>query len=286
MAGGCHWGCFLDRFRSSRMDEHDAGTKATVTASVARFYDSYGWVKQGDGKVGEDQSWRRFPSSYENYSTQSAARTAALFEGKTGALLICGCGDMPESHLRIIQFFERVTCLDISAAALAIAQTKVGDRARYMHQSIVETTLPDNSFDGVFCAHVIFHIEKDQQEAAVRQLLRVVKPNGRVVIIYENPASIFFWPGAAIREAKRRLGLPPFLYFYVHPLRWWQRFEASNTVHFVPWEIIGARPARALLPGKRLSAAFFKMAAALEQRRPKLAVRLWQYPIVVLDKKV
>ena len=37
------------------MDEPDFGTKATVTDSVARFYDSYGWVKQGDGKVGEDQ---------------------------------------------------------------------------------------------------------------------------------------------------------------------------------------------------------------------------------------
>jgi|SRR5208282_471311 len=110
------------------MDGNEADGKPPVTESVARFYDSYGWVKQGDGRVGEDQSFRRFPPAYEDYATQSAARTAALLEGRTGALLICGGGDVPESHLRIIQSFESVACLDISAAALAIAHTRLGDR--------------------------------------------------------------------------------------------------------------------------------------------------------------
>ena len=281
----------LGNFECMLRGKSDVGR--SVTESVAHFYDHYGWVDQGVAELGEDQLFRRFRPGYAKYTARSADRTLALLTEQCGSLLIVGCGDLPENHVRIAAGFHRVTCMDISVAALGIAEHKLGTSASYRRESIVETTLPDGLFDAVFCAHVIYHIDKDEQEAAVRQLVRVTRPGGRVVIIYANPRSPFTIPGEVMREVKRRVGArrdgnvsgTPALYYHVHPLGWWRRFTADCNVAFIPWEVIGSRPARALLWGDRMAAAFFNAAAWFETRAPHAAVRLWQFPIVVLDKK-
>jgi SAM-dependent methyltransferase len=275
------------------MDRGKSDVGGSVSESTAHFYDHYGWVDQGAGGSGEDQLFRRFRPAYAEYTARSADRTLALLAEGCGSLLIVGCGDMPESHVRIAAGFHQVTCMDISAAALGIAERKLGTAASYRRDSIVETALPDSLFDAAFCAHVIYHIDKDEQEAAVRQLLRVTRPGGRVVIVYANPRSPFTVPGAVMCEVKRRVGARrggnvsglPALYYHVHPLGWWRRFTVECNVAFIPWEVIGSRPARALLRGDRMAAAFFNAAAWFETKAPHAAVRLWQFPIVVLDKK-
>jgi ubiquinone/menaquinone biosynthesis C-methylase UbiE len=198
---------------------------------------------------------------------------------------------MPESHVRIAAGFDRVTCMDISAAALNNAERELGTAASYRRESIVNTALPDSLFEAVFCAHVIYHIDKNEQEAAIRQLLRVTRPGGRVVIVYYNPRSPLSVPGRIMREVKQRVSgrnvsnLPAQMYFHAYPLSWWQRFTIECNVAFMPWEVTGRRPARALLWGDRMAAAFFNAAVWSETKAPHVAVQLWQYPIVVLDKK-
>jgi SAM-dependent methyltransferase len=275
------------------MDSGKSDVGEPVSESVAHFYDHYGWVDQGAGGSGEDQLFRRFWPAYADYTARSADRTLALLAEGYGSLLIAGCGDMPENHVRIAAGFHRVTCMDISAVALGIAERKLGTAASYRRESIVETELPDSLFDAAFCAHVIYHIDEDEQEAAVRQLVRVTRPGGRVVIVYANPRSPFMIPGAVMREVKRKVGArrggnvsgPPTLYYHAHPLRWWRRFTVECDVAFIPWEVIGSRPARALLCGDRMAAAFFNAAAWFETKAPHAAVRLSQFHIVVLDKK-
>ena len=231
------------------------------------------------------------------YGARGADCTAALLAERCGSLLIAGCGCMPESHVRIAAGFDRVTCMDISAAALDNAERELGTAASYRRESIVDTALPDSLFEAVFCAHVIYHINKDEQEAAIRQLLRVTRPGGRVVIVYYNPRSPFSVPGTIMREVKRTVNalgilrggnvsnLPAQMYFHAYPLGWWQRFTVDCNVAFMPWGVISSRPARALLWSDRTAAAFFNAAVRFEMKAPHAAVRLWQYPIVVLDKK-
>jgi len=268
--------------------------KQSVSESVAHFYDHYGWVKQGAGESGEDQLHRSFPPHYAEYNARSEKRTLAVLTKNSGSLLIAGCGDMPESHVRIAASFGQVTCMDFSATALGIAQRKLGTSASYRHESILNSTLPDGVFDTTFCAHVIFHIDKDQQETAVRKLVRVTKPGGRVVILYANPHSPFYIPGAVMRGVKRRIGRrhtgnvgrPPPLYYHAHTLGWWTRFTTECDVAFLPWEVIGSRQGRALLRSDRIAEAFFSTAAWLETKAPRTAVRLWRSQIVILDKKM
>jgi SAM-dependent methyltransferase len=287
--------------------------EGSVSEINTDFFDHYAWVDQGGGELGEDRLSRSFPPAYGEYTAWSANRILALLAERGGSLLIVGCGDMPENHVRIAAGFHQVTCMDISAVALGIAERKLGASASYRRESIVETTLPDSHFDAAFCASVIFHISKDAQADAVRQLVRVIKPGGRVVIVYANPHSPFAIPGeiwhwfvTRIDRSRRHVpsgssgilskvkrspwrgggasGVPP-VYYHAHSLRWWRRFATECDVTFMPCEVIGSRLARALLRSDRMAAAFFNSAAWVERKLPWIATRLWKYPILVLDKK-
>jgi SAM-dependent methyltransferase len=236
----------------------------TVEHSVRKFYDEYGWSRSG-----EDDLFRRFRPAYRPYHEQTIARTLACFSECTGTILI--------------------TCIDISKVAVTITQQKI-PRAKSILGSICTAPFAANTYDAVFAAHVIYHIKAEQQETAVRELIRVTKLGGRIVILYNNPHSpIRFLAGAVHRL--RKLFAPEHavkeasLYFSSYPLEWWDRFKGSCEVSMLPWDIIGSYAERNLILSDGVARVFYRTAAWIERMFPRAAVHLWQYPIVILDKK-
>jgi hypothetical protein len=129
-------------------------------------------------------------------------------------------------------------------------------------------------------------------------LIRVTKQGGRVVILYSNPNSIFalqFWKNSWFYKLvaplldKRKGSLDqsvitPSLYFVCHPRSWWRQFQPRSTVRFLPGDIMGSRQAQPLRRSRIAAVVVYRLAAWLERVVPQLAVRLWRYTIVVLDK--
>jgi SAM-dependent methyltransferase len=255
----------------------------SVERSVRRFYDEQGW------RGSEDRLFRQYGQAYQQYHAATDARTIDCFSGRSGSLLIAGGGDMPESHVDIATKFERVAYIDISEAALHIAQRKM-PKLEGTLGSICAVPFDASTFDAVFCAHVIYHIDATEQEQAVRELIRICKPGGRVVILYKNPQSPIRYAAGAIHRL-RKLAAPKDaieeadgLYFSAHPLTWWNRFNDVCAVSVRPWDIIGSFEERTLLPANWFASTLYGIARLMEVKTPRLAVKLWQYPIVVLDK--
>ena len=269
-----------------------------VENSVREFYDGFGW-DDADGGRGEDVSFRMFRPAYYPYHDGVEARTHGAMEPFQGRLLIVGCGDMPESHVEIASRFAETTCIDISKKALDIAVTRLPN-ADMLRASILESGIADNSFDAVFCAHVLYHIDADQQAKAVREMLRLVRPGGKVVAIYSNPNSPLRYMCSIAkkmnnmaakvmgRETEHRKSSGqqrPDLYFLAHPLSWWSQFHDGGSLRMVPWDVIGSFEERQLLPNDRIARAFYGCAGWFERRFPRMAVRLWQYPLIILCKE-
>lgn len=268
-----------------------------VEDGVRQYYDAYGWAKTGT-QTGEDALFRQFPEYYFTFYDRVAYRKLlSCFDGLNGRLLIAGCGDMPNNHLQIAQLFTDVSCIDISQRALSSAAAKLDGKGTCIHGSIVRAPLPDETFDAVLCANVLFHIHEREQSLAVDELLRVTKPGGRVVIHYSNPNSVFalqFWKKSWIYRLAAPLGrrkrkpdssaVAPALYFACHPRSWWRQFEAKSAIRFLPGDIMGSRQAQVLRRSRLVAVAVYRTAAWLERIAPNLTVRLWQYTVVVLDK--
>jgi hypothetical protein len=78
---------------------------------------------------------------------------------------------------------------------------------------------------------------------------------------------------------------PPRLYFALHPLEWWTRFETECFVSLIPWDVVNLSQERELLLTDWLAGLVYRISGWLERRYPTLAVKWWQYPVVVLDKR-
>jgi len=264
---------------------------------VREFYDRYGWCKHA-GALGEDLLYRDFSPPYYPYHESVNARTLACFAGLDGRLLMAGGGDLPETHVAIARQFAHTTCLDISRVAIEIARNKLAGRGEFVVGSILEIPAPDDHFDAAYCAHVIFHIDKDLQATAVRELIRVTKPGGRIVVIYFNRDSLpsrmvaaksrlpVLWrlERKSLRERPGAEDRPP-LYFFSHPLSWWSRFDDACDRAILPWDVMGNTQEQALLINDRIARLGYRVCSWFENTYPEAAARWWSYPLIVLTKR-
>jgi SAM-dependent methyltransferase len=92
------------------------------------------------------------------------------------------------------------------------------------------TSLPfkDATFDAILCSHTLYHIPGDQQEACVREFLRVLKPGCRCVIYYNVGEHSLIGktlrPLVWLKRWTARFRRHPRIYSYHHPRQWFERF--------------------------------------------------------------
>jgi len=85
---------------------------------------------------------------------------------------------------------ERVVGVDISPAMVEVARTRFADELRQGHLrlesgSLTEIPLPDSSLDGVATFNTVYFV--DDLGAALRDVARVLRPEGRLVIGIGDP---------------------------------------------------------------------------------------------------
>jgi ubiquinone/menaquinone biosynthesis C-methylase UbiE len=79
---------------------------------------------------------------------------------------------------------SRLTCVDLDPVLLERAKSYLGDNASrvdFVEASILDTGLPDNSFDFAYARLVFQHLP--DRVGAAREILRVLKPGGKLVIM-------------------------------------------------------------------------------------------------------
>ena len=102
------------------------------------------------------------------------------------SIIDVGCGASTLVDDLLAAGYENVSVLDLSAAALAAARSRLGSRAaavRWMEANVLEFDFPKHAYD-VWHDRAVFHFltgEEDRQ-AYVRAVLRAVKPGGLVIV--------------------------------------------------------------------------------------------------------
>ncbi|HPS23938.1 MAG TPA: class I SAM-dependent methyltransferase [Methanoregulaceae archaeon] len=115
----------------------------------------------------------------------------SLPEGST--VLEAGCGT-GQTLARLSSRHETVG-LDISRAALNLARSNCKNP---VHGSIFEIPFRDNMFDLVYNSGVIEHFVDPTNVNAIREMARVTKPSGRVIIIVPNTLCLWYKTGKSI----------------------------------------------------------------------------------------
>ncbi len=172
------------------------GGSGAMFDGIAKRYDLLNRVMT----FGIDQRWRR--------------RAIALLELPKGAHVLDLATGTADLAIMTAQLHPdaQVTALDPSRGMLAVGETKVTaaglqDRVKLVVGDAQHLPFADATFDGVTMSYGIRNVP--DRLAALREMTRVVRPGGRIVILEatEPPANLLTWGALLhIRVVVPRLG--------------------------------------------------------------------------------
>jgi SAM-dependent methyltransferase len=180
------------------------------TERTKQFYDQSGWTTDQAGTSVDGQLFGTIEDGpiRQEISRLQIERTREAI-GRNVHLLEAGCGGNPAEVL--LDLCASYTGADFSALGIDLARERMKGSAIPCRLEVADiTALPfaDNSFDAAHCAHVLYHIDSAAgQAAAMREMLRVVRPGGVVVLLVANPFPLL----APLRAAARLVASIPVL---------------------------------------------------------------------------
>lgn len=153
-------------------------------APLGPTYDRVGAVLS----LGQDPRWRRFLVS------RIPDDGGHVLDVATGTGLVAE---------RLLQAGHRVTGLDQSPDMLALARTRFGDAVELVEASAESLPFGDASFDHLTFTYLLRYV--DDPAAVLRELARVVRPNGTVAMLeFAVPRGLW----RPLWELYVRVGLP------------------------------------------------------------------------------
>jgi ubiquinone/menaquinone biosynthesis C-methylase UbiE len=275
-------------------------TKKAGTAKVKHYYDEKGWEEQD----GVPRHIRLFgikedgPIRIELHRLHlDRVRSALSLAGTSLNLLECGCGGNPDRN--VLDLCARYTGVDFSDRGLDIARAAFAD-VQIPHEFTVADVcaLPfgDGAFDAVYCAHTIYHIvDPLAQETALAEMVRVVRPDGVVVLVAANPRPLAF----PMRLTRRlladmpvagsilnRLRPAPELPYKPRSIGWMRRrLSRGGPVEVITYGLPSTKFNQGTTEYKGIEKILWKLIRWLDINYPQLSAYLGNFVILVCKKR-
>jgi ubiquinone/menaquinone biosynthesis C-methylase UbiE/uncharacterized protein YbaR (Trm112 family) len=280
----------------------DKISTATISADkllVKNFYDQKGWLANEQGHY-EDavifEDLRLFAQPYIKKCharvTQHLLPTGTyMVDAASGALQY-------EDYLPYSNHYQYRVCIDFSFQALQECKRKLGDKAICLLADITQLPIKENAVQGFVSLNTIYHIPKNEQVTAIKELYRILAPKAKGVVVYEwfkHSAWMNFWmfPFRAFVYLKNRIadGLAKLfgkknagrrLYFYAHSPTYMRQHLPpyklvvwrSLSVHFMRYYL------HAWLFGEKILTWVYNK----EEQQPQRCGEKGEYPMMVFEK--
>jgi ubiquinone/menaquinone biosynthesis C-methylase UbiE len=152
-------------------------------AEFDRFADEYRSLHESNIRISGEK-----PEYFAEYKIADVASLLAERTGEELAILDFGAG-VGTSVPYFRKYFPEcdLTCLDVSRKSLNIGRARFPEDARFVHFDGVVLPFPTASFDLVFLACVLHHIDQAQHFGLLGELFRVLRPSGRIIVFEHNP---------------------------------------------------------------------------------------------------
>ncbi|MEP7284645.1 MAG: class I SAM-dependent methyltransferase [Chloroflexota bacterium] len=125
----------------------------------------------------------------ESAFRQKVADLARLQHGETVLDVGCGTGTQAIVAKQRVGDSGSVAGIEPSPRMIAYARRKATRRKLsidFQPGVIEHLTFPDQSFDVVLCIIVLHHMSDDLKHQGVKEIIRVLKPGGRLLVIDSN----------------------------------------------------------------------------------------------------
>jgi ubiquinone/menaquinone biosynthesis C-methylase UbiE len=141
------------------------------------------------GRSNAARQWRKQSAAMGRNVTELIVRAAAAEPGMRILDVACGTGEPAISLARLLDGTGAVVGVDISPAALKVAQERAAGRrlanAQFQLADVHQLPFPDNTFDRITSRlGVMFFVDLPR---AAEEMRRVLKPGGRIALLAWGP---------------------------------------------------------------------------------------------------
>jgi ubiquinone/menaquinone biosynthesis C-methylase UbiE/uncharacterized protein YbaR (Trm112 family) len=200
---------------------------------VQDFYNQRGWHTDEAGNYEDAVIFEDLRDVSKEYLKKCHDRVSRFLNSSGKYMLDAASGALQyKDYLQYSANYKYRVCVDLSFQALSEVKRKLGDKAVCVLCDMTNMPFKDDVMDGFVSLNTVYHIPKDEQVTAIKELYRVLASNGKGVVVYDwykHSPWMNFWllpfRGAVfiknrIGDAFRKIGgsktQHKMLYFYAH----------------------------------------------------------------------
>ncbi|WP_074987040.1 class I SAM-dependent methyltransferase [Paraburkholderia tropica] len=267
-----------------------------ITKSVKDFYDLIGWQRDAKGESLDKSFWEDQRSVSKLYQARCRAALRRHFFNFSDTLLDAGAGALQHAEYESLYLtFKKIFLLDLSYVAMQ--RINASNQRFRLVGSVDAIPLRAASIDCILSVNVINHVPSQNQELAIRDMLRVLRPGGRLVVVTYNPHRVNLSKILKKFRIRRGKNLPSTsdrnlgklrnesLYWSAVTPEWWKKFEEDGILSFYPYRFLFITDLENLIPDNLLGRAALEILYFLQLIFRKAGVRWGAYYTVVIDRR-
>lgn len=181
----------------------------TTTKTTTSYWKEW-WNDYAKKCSKDEQADRGFGARIEAFEKMAAERFLKEVEPKpTDRLLDAGCGTGVNCS-KFNGLVAEIVAMDFSEEMIRRAERRVARESikgvNFVQGNITKMNFPDSSFDKIICASVLQYLNDDECEAAFREMVRVGRDGGIMVIHAKNRNSLYGLSLGIFRAVGRAVG--------------------------------------------------------------------------------
>ncbi len=204
-----------------------------------------------------------------------------------------------KEYIALAEGYEYRVCLDLSLNALMQAKRNLSahhQKAIFICCDLCAIPLKQDIGEAVVCQHALFHIKKELQGQALKELERITRPGGKTVIVYDwfyhswfmnialGPYQLYRIVRHVAGKWYARLFRKDKLYFYSHGWGWFKRNHSGKKISVYVWRSFNIHFSRFYLHPGLGGSRIIRTIWNWEKKYPRFMGRAGEYPIIVIDK--
>lgn len=272
---------------------------------VYNYYNNQGWELGQKNVMLDEEINVNNNSSCNRYNKLTRERVSNIlkkYKGKKIKLLDVASGPLHiKEFLEYSKSFSERHCVDFSKLALKKAKInliKNGQKKCFFYNiDFLNNKFRADEFDCAVSMHTLYHVGINKQREFVNKLIKCVKPNSLVIIVYSNPfslQSLLTLPMLVWREFKSyikkiliKISLykekNDSLYFKRKSIFWWNNFKRSGEVKLIAERTFSASFEKKIIPNNNFGKKVYNFLFYIEN------FSFWKYfsayYIVIIKKK-
>lgn len=266
---------------------------------VQNYYNQSGWFTDEQGNYEDGVIFEDLRPFAQDYIKKCHDRVSRYLNPSGTYMMDAASGALQyEDYKQYSANYTYRVCIDFSFQALSECKRKLGEKALCILADMTNMPFKDGVIDGFVSLNTIYHIPKDQQATAVKELYRLLKPGAKGVVVYEwfkHSPWMNFWmfPFRATVYLKNRVmdsiaqmqgkkDSGRMLYYYAHSQDYMRKhlppFKLacwrSISVHFMRYYL------HENMGGKKILQWIWEK----EEANPELCGEKGEYPMLVFEK--